>query len=61
MRAPSLIRACRFGEWRTCVADRATMSKVVLGNTNAPAITIGEDRSDLILEDARAGMFACSA
>ncbi|WP_299837565.1 hypothetical protein [uncultured Jannaschia sp.] len=43
------------------VADRAIMPKIELNNINAPAITIGEDKSDLILEDARAGMFARSA
>ncbi len=37
------------------------MPKIELNNINAPAITIGEDKSDLILEDARAGMFARSA
>ncbi len=34
------------------------MPNVELSKTNTPAITIGEDKSDPILEDSRAGMFA---
>ena len=35
------------------VADASVFPTIPTGNTNAPAIMVGERASDLILEDAR--------
>jgi choline dehydrogenase len=43
-----------YGIQRLRVADASVFPTIPTGNTNAPAIMVGEKASDLIRQDARA-------